>query len=57
MNEAKIASARNMLARKYPVNDIADITGLSVKKIEELAREMETADIPTTTTATELAQQ
>ena len=36
MNEKAVTSARNRLARKYPVNDIADITGLSVKKIEEL---------------------
>ena len=40
MQAGKIASARNMLVRKYPVNDIADITGLSVKKIEELATEL-----------------
>ena len=36
-SEKAIETARKMLARNYPVNDIADITGLSVKKIEELA--------------------
>ena len=45
MNEAKIASARNMLARKYPVNDIADITELSVKKIEELAKDVSLQEV------------
>ena len=39
-SEKAIETARKMLARKYPVNDIADITGLSVKKIEELAAEL-----------------
>ena len=39
-SEKAIETARKMLARNYPVNDIADITGLSVKKIEELAAEL-----------------
>ncbi len=30
-------AARNMLARNYPVNDIVEITGLSVEDIRELA--------------------
>ena len=39
-SEKAIETARKMLTRNYPVNDIADITGLSVKKIEDLASEM-----------------
>ncbi len=31
--------ARNMLARNYPVTDIAEITGLSVEDIRALAAE------------------
>ncbi|MBQ3687566.1 MAG: Rpn family recombination-promoting nuclease/putative transposase [Treponema sp.] len=30
-------TARNMLARNYPVNDIAEITGLSLADVEQLA--------------------
>lgn len=35
--EAKQEDARNMLARNYPLNDIAEITGLSVEDIRVLA--------------------
>jgi predicted transposase/invertase (TIGR01784 family) len=34
--EEKIEIARNLLSRKMPINDIADITKLSIKEIEEL---------------------
>ena len=30
-------TARNMLARNYPVNEIAEITGLSLADVEQLA--------------------
>ncbi len=30
-------TARNMLARNYPVNEIAEITGLSPAEVEKLA--------------------
>ena len=35
----KQEDARNMLARNYPIADIADITGLSVGDIQALAAE------------------
>ena len=30
-------TARNMLARNYPVNEIAEITGLSLPEVEKLS--------------------
>ena len=35
---AKIENARKMLVRNYPLTEIADITGLPIEKIEELAK-------------------
>ncbi len=35
--------ARKMLAKKYPLRDIAEITGLSLQRIAELARDMKDA--------------
>ena len=35
----KQESARNMLARNYPITDIAEITGLSVEDIQALKAE------------------
>ncbi|MBQ6568053.1 MAG: hypothetical protein IJL80_13475 [Treponema sp.] len=32
-------TARNMLARNYPMTDIAEITGLSLEEVEKLAKE------------------
>ena len=34
-----LADARNMLARNYPLTDIAEITGLSLEEVEKLAKE------------------
>ena len=36
--QAKIENARKMLVRNYPLTEIADITGLPIEKIEELAK-------------------
>ena len=35
--ENRLETARNMLARNYPLTDIAEITGLSLAEVEELA--------------------
>ena len=35
--ESRRETARNMLARNYPLTDIAEITGLSLAEVEELA--------------------
>lgn len=35
-----IEDATNMLKKKYPVEDIADITGLSVEKVLELQQQL-----------------
>ena len=32
-------TTRNMLARNYPMTDIAEITGLSLEEVEKLAKE------------------
>ena len=39
-SEAIIETAENMLNKKYPLEDIAEITGLSLEKIQELASQM-----------------
>ena len=36
--EKALETARNMLARNYPVNEIAEITGLSLADVEQLVR-------------------
>ena len=36
-NQGKQEDARNMLARNYPLTDIAEITGLSLADVEKLA--------------------
>ncbi|MCR5762193.1 MAG: hypothetical protein K6G00_02280 [Treponema sp.] len=38
---AKIENARKMLVRNYPLTEIADITGLPIEKIEELAKDVQ----------------
>ena len=35
--EKALSTARNMLARNYPVNEIAEIIGLSLAEVEQLA--------------------
>ncbi|MBQ7167388.1 MAG: hypothetical protein IJR93_10640 [Treponema sp.] len=41
-----LSAARNMLARNYPVTDIAEITGLSLEEVEELAAGPEASPRP-----------
>ena len=36
IKEAKIEDARKMLIKKYPIEDIADITGLTMEEIKKL---------------------
>ncbi|MGA1867663.1 MAG: Rpn family recombination-promoting nuclease/putative transposase [bacterium] len=36
IKKAKIEAAKKMLSKKYPINDIADITGLPVEEIKKL---------------------
>ena len=36
IKKAKIEDARKMLIKKYPIEDIADITGLPVEEIKKL---------------------
>ena len=36
IEKEKLRNAKAMKAKGYPVNDIADITGLSIKEIENL---------------------
>ena len=40
MEEMQSRTARNMLARNYPVNDIAEITGLSLEDVTRLSAEL-----------------
>ncbi len=40
INEAKIASARNMLEDNLPIEKISQYTGLPLEKIEELATDL-----------------
>ena len=48
-NTTKIANARNLLSMKLGTHEqISQAIGLPIEKIEELAREMETANMPTT---------
>ena len=35
-----IKTAENMLNKNYPINDIAEMTGLPLEKIQELASQM-----------------
>ena len=39
-SEAIIETAENMLNKNYPIDDIAEITGLPLEKIQELASQM-----------------
>ena len=49
MDANKIANAKNFLAMKVLTHEqIAKGVGLPIEKIEELAREMEAANMPTT---------
>ncbi len=41
--DGKLETARNMLARNYPVTDIAEITGLSLEDVTRLSEELEVA--------------
>ena len=41
--EGKEEDARNMLARNYPVADIAEITGLSLEDVTRLSEELAAA--------------
>ena len=57
MNEKAVASARNLLAMKVLSHEqIAQAVELPLEKIKELAREMETANMPTSNTTTEQEQ-
>jgi predicted transposase/invertase (TIGR01784 family) len=41
IQKAKLEDARRMLEREYDVNDIACITGLTIKEIKALKKEIE----------------
>ena len=55
--QAKIENARNLLVMGLGTHEqIAQAVGLPLEKIKELAREMETANMPTSNTTTEQEQ-
>ena len=57
MNANKISNAGNLLAMNILTHEqIAQAVELPLEKIKELAREMETANIPTSNTTTEQEQ-